>query len=273
VIITTVYVPLDGSERAETALRPAAAIAERTGADLVALSTVWPGARVETVERYLEARTVFFDHPARPRFVPDQGAADAIRAAAAEDGALVCMTTRGRGAVRKALFGSVSEEIARTASAPVLLVGPGISSRWELGEEPLVIAGLDGSRWARRAASDAGELAAALHGRVLALEAVRPSDVVTVGRGPEGDAAMLHRVTEDLEMRGVPAESTLVDAFDPAEALTREARERRAACIAVASHGRTGVARAVLGSVAASTVRHAPCPVLVSGPSIPRSAG
>jgi nucleotide-binding universal stress UspA family protein len=181
------------------------------------------------------------------------------------------MTTRGRGAVRKALFGSVSEEVVRTTSAPVLLLGPSFSRGWELGLEPLVIAGLDGSEWASGAASDAGALAAALHGRVLALEVVRPSDVVTVGRGPEDDAATLRRVAEELEARGVPAEWRLVDAFDPSDALTREARERRAACIAVASHGRTGVARAVLGSVAASTVRHAPCPVLVRGPAVNRS--
>jgi nucleotide-binding universal stress UspA family protein len=68
----------------------------------------------------------------------------------------------------------------------------------------------------------------------------------------------------------VAAEYELVDAFDAAEALAREASARRAACIAVASHGRTGVARAVLGSVAMSVVRHAPCPVLVSGPAVHR---
>lgn len=268
--ITTVFVPLDGSERAEAALRPASAIAERTGAELVLLSTPGPEASAQTVEHYLDARTAFLDHPARPLLVLDRSAPDAIRTAAGEEGALVCMTTRGRGAVREALLGSVGEEIVRTASRPVLLVGPALASEWELGAEPLVIAGLDGSEHALAAAADAGDLAESLRGRVRAVEVLRPSDVVTVGSFPGGDLDMLQHVVEDLRTRGVAAEYELLDAFDPADALSREATTRRAACIAVASHGRTGVARAVLGSVAVSTVRHAPCPVLVSGPAVHR---
>ena len=67
-------------------------------------------------------------------------------------------------------------------------------------------------------------------------------------------------------------ESAVVDGFDPADALTAEARHRGAAFVAVASHGRTGLARAVLGSVAVATVRKASCPVLVSGPAVHRHA-
>jgi nucleotide-binding universal stress UspA family protein len=200
----------------------------------------------------------------------DRSAPEAIRTAAAAPGSLVCMTTRGRGAVREALLGSVGEEIVRTASAPVLLVGPGFRTGWTLGEEPLVIVGLDGSRYAEGAAHDAGDFAAAVGGRVRAVEVLRPSDVVAVGDHAFGDASMLERIEAELRERGVPADHELVDAFDPADALAREAVARHAACIAVASHGRTGVARVVLGSVAIATVRRAPCPVLVSGPGVHR---
>ncbi len=38
----TVYVPLDGSERAERALAPASAVAARAGAELVLFAAPWP---------------------------------------------------------------------------------------------------------------------------------------------------------------------------------------------------------------------------------------
>jgi nucleotide-binding universal stress UspA family protein len=37
--------------------------------------------------------------------------------------------------------------------------------------------------------------------------------------------------------------------------------------IAMATHGRSGLTRISLGSVASDVVRHAPCPVLVSRPT------
>jgi nucleotide-binding universal stress UspA family protein len=49
----------------------------------------------------------------------------------------------------------------------------------------------------------------------------------------------------------------------PATEIVKAAREWPADVIVIGSHGRTGVPRAILGSVAEAVVRHAPCPVLV----------
>ncbi len=49
----------------------------------------------------------------------------------------------------------------------------------------------------------------------------------------------------------------------PGEVLAAVASERRADLIVVGTHGSTGITRLLLGSVAAETVRHAPCDVLV----------
>jgi nucleotide-binding universal stress UspA family protein len=266
--ITTVYVPLDGSERAERALRPAVALAERCNAELVLLAALRPEERASTVEHYLDARAAFCDREARPWLVLDCSPADAIGRAAATPGALVCMTTRGRGALRGAVLGSVGEAVVRAAIRPVVLVGPSCSSRWRMGSHPLVIAGFDGSAHSRAAAWDARDLATALHGRVRVLEALRTSDVTAAGAFPDQDAQALLQIVTQLRQGGLRAESDLVDAFDPAVALARDAQDRDAAFLAVASHGRSGVARAVLGSVAVSTVHKAPCPVLVRGPAV-----
>jgi nucleotide-binding universal stress UspA family protein len=49
----------------------------------------------------------------------------------------------------------------------------------------------------------------------------------------------------------------------PAAAIVGTAKEWSADLIVIASHGRAGVARALLGSVAEGVMRNAPCPVLV----------
>jgi nucleotide-binding universal stress UspA family protein len=49
----------------------------------------------------------------------------------------------------------------------------------------------------------------------------------------------------------------------PADEVIAAAREWTAELIVLGTHGRSGVARAVLGSTAEAVVRHAPCPVVV----------
>lgn len=62
---------------------------------------------------------------------------------------------------------------------------------------------------------------------------------------------------------GVQASSVVLPLAAPAGAIVKEARSAQASLVVVGSHGRTGLARALLGSVAEKVVRHSPCPVLV----------
>jgi nucleotide-binding universal stress UspA family protein len=59
-----------------------------------------------------------------------------------------------------------------------------------------------------------------------------------------------------------PVESFLVDGSS-AEEILETARNWKADLIIMGSHGRTGLARILMGSVAERVVRHAPIPVLV----------
>ncbi len=183
------------------------------------------------------------------------------------------MTTRGRGVVKETLLGSVAAEVVRTSTAPVLFVGPSVPVGWELGDDPLIMAALDGSMPSLAAANAAGDLAAALSARIRAVEVLRPSDVITVGEFPGGDLAMLQAVAAELELRGLTADYAMVDGYDAADTLAKLAGSDHATAIAVASHGRTGLAHVVLGSIAMQTIRRAPCPVLVTGPGVHRHAG
>jgi universal stress protein A len=53
---------------------------------------------------------------------------------------------------------------------------------------------------------------------------------------------------------------------DAARSIAEQAKKSRASMIVMGSHGRTGLSRLVLGSVAARTIRYADCPILIVKP-------
>jgi nucleotide-binding universal stress UspA family protein len=84
----------------------------------------------------------------------------------------------------------------------------------------------------------------------------------------ESDRARLLKELRDLipaeaESRGIATHLTIVDGGKAAKAIVQASERLRADVIVMASHGRGGLARAVLGSVADAVVRQAARPVLV----------
>ncbi len=79
--------------------------------------------------------------------------------------------------------------------------------------------------------------------------------------------AELRRVTEHVRGRAwkVRIQSFLAEGI-PADQIVRAARRLKCDLIVLATHGRTGLTRVVLGSVAENVVRRAPCPVLIVRP-------
>lgn len=78
--------------------------------------------------------------------------------------------------------------------------------------------------------------------------------------------AQLERERETLKRikprrEGVPCVHQLLLGL-PAQEIIRIAEQERADLIVMGTHGRTGVRRALMGSVAEAVVRRAPCPVL-----------
>jgi nucleotide-binding universal stress UspA family protein len=72
-----------------------------------------------------------------------------------------------------------------------------------------------------------------------------------------------HRLGEVLEKLGVHA-TTQVYVGPPAPALIQAAKTYEAELLVVGTHGRTGLTRFLLGSVAEAVIQHAPCSVLVA---------
>jgi hypothetical protein len=70
-----------------------------------------------------------------------------------------------------------------------------------------------------------------------------------------------------VDFGGVPVSTSAIAGYCPAAIYDAAAKER-ADLIIISTHGRTGFRRALVGSVAEGTVRHARCPVIVV-PSFP----
>ena len=73
--------------------------------------------------------------------------------------------------------------------------------------------------------------------------------------------SVLSEIVGVAQRAGVPIETTAVIG-SPAEDIVRLAREIKADLIVIGTHGRHGLSRVFLGSVAERVVRTAPCPVL-----------
>jgi nucleotide-binding universal stress UspA family protein len=88
---------------------------------------------------------------------------------------------------------------------------------------------------------------------------------------PEEQAAMWQQEVSEAQheladtsaaLPDVPVEK-VVEVGDAAAAICQVAERLGVDVVVVGSHGRTGLARILLGSVSEHVVRHAPCPVLV----------
>jgi nucleotide-binding universal stress UspA family protein len=148
--IRTVIIPLDGSELSEQVLQPAAALGEAFGAEYVLFRAVAPAAYLAIaaeVERpgvpmaelqeweRIEARRALDEVAAHMHAaglsttVIVEEEVDAPRAllrlADATPGGMIAMATHGRGGLRRAVLGSVTDKVVRATARPVLIVRPG----------------------------------------------------------------------------------------------------------------------------------------------------
>lgn len=110
-------------------------------------------------------------------------------------------------------------------------------------------------RFARALARDTGA-------RLVAVHVIAPPPFVTyreVERATE--AADGYRDELEARLRALSADCQLREG-DPAAEILAAADEVGSDVIVMGTHGRTGMARVLLGSVAEAVLRRAPCPVL-----------
>ncbi|MCU0623130.1 MAG: universal stress protein [Gemmatimonadaceae bacterium] len=211
----------------------------------------------------------------------DDGAAhEMLRAHAADIGAdLIVMTTHGRAGVSRAVFGSVTTAVVAETHVPVLVLRP----HGTAPDPPVFIRRvtilLDGSALAEQILEPARRLAMPAAATLELLRVVVPTPI-PMAPGPmplamvdpdqvERDAALatayLDAKAAELRALGATVTTRVERGVTVAGAVTEAAM--RADVIAMATHARRGVARALLGSVAEEVVRQCGKPVLLFRPA------
>jgi len=284
----------DFSTAAERAYPLAAALAARDGAtlllahafDTAALAYEGPGlgeipiqtlAEGELESRLNEGlkevvRTRFSDLPAvETRLRLDGSPAHGlIQIATRERADLVVVSTHGRTGLGYMLIGSVAERVVRHAPCSVLVVPT--KGREVTGLPKRVVVGSDLSPLADEALSAASALARAAGARTTLVHVQRPipwvpppsadADVAGAAVRTPSPLATLERSASE-HFAGLEVGVTVLSSESTVSALCAEAEREKADLLVLASHGRTGLERMLVGSVAERTVRHAECPVLV----------
>lgn len=305
-LFRSILVPLDGSGLAEQALPFALAIAERGRSKIKLVLVHEPPTTIlgpEDAELY--ARVEVAALRAEREYLKGViqrfrgGTAQALSSAvlkgkvagtlaryASETRAdLVVMTTHGRGGIRRVWLGSVADQLVRTLEVPILLVR---ARDQDAGSSPVdvreILVPLDGSPLAEAALEPAAALARLWDAEVSLVQVVPPAilapdpalplptgydDRLTTMRRELAEDYM-HDMAEHLQARGVKATGTAVIGGGTADTLLDLASPDRVGLLALATHGRGGARRLVLGSVADKLVRAAEVPVLVVRPGARR---
>jgi nucleotide-binding universal stress UspA family protein len=297
-----IVVALDGSDLAEQAVPVAAALACRTGAELHLVHVHVPLPRdpihvegLPVIDEQMRSRRR--DHEqayldgARARLVADTPGltrvidgtpASAVAAYAHGCGAqLVVLTTHGRGGLERVWLGSVADELIRMSSVPVLVLRP--EPRKTAGPLSRILVPLDGSPLAEGILEPAMRMARLEPGaEILLLQIVPPvlpaivvPHALVVPAPPSEEveraqravaAEYLDRVGARVRSAGLGVRTRVELSASVAGAILRVAVDERADLVALSTHGRSGIVRIALGSVADKIVRASTTPVLLFRP-------
>ncbi len=260
-----ILLPLDGSETAENILAALLPLRERKPLFLTLLAVVTGKPSGAAMKVYLSKAAAALRRPrveVRTELGLGDPASEILAHARSGRSALIAMSTHGRTGVRRLLMGSVTEKVLRHSPIPLLACRPG--SRMEGWNH---VVALDGSARAEAVLEDVVPFARLVGARLHLLH-VRPrrlsAGLLPGTRSGSGDdiAVYLKHIMANLSALGLTV-CALVRKGDPATEILRYAKEVRAGIVALASHGRTGLGRVLLGSVAEDVLRKASCPVLL----------
>ncbi len=268
-----IVVPLDGSPGAEQILHQVRRLLRRVDAELILARTENPailgvpsavfGVAVGEARSYLWGLADQLGAEGirvRTKVEVGPAAQEIVRLVREEQASLVALTTRGRTGTPRLLLGSVAEEILRTSSVPVLVLRVQPTPADVEPGEPLrkVLVPLDGSERALQAFGPAAELCRLFQARLLFLRVLEKIDYEERNRA----RAAMEEVEERSRAMGIDTLSFVAEG-DPAERILDFARFHKADLIAMATHGRRGLARLLTGSVTEEVLRKSTLPVLV----------
>lgn len=299
-----ILVPLDGSPFSEEVLPHAVGVARQAGAELHLVhvlesllgKVVESEATVGDQLRGLAARITEETGIAATTELRTGEAVPELRAYIEEEGIdLVVMATHGWGGLKRAWLGSVTDELVRQVTIPLLAVRP---RGGEPKPTPLEGAPPGSTHPPLQARSirhallplDGSDLAESALEPLLALTGsdtrytllrVVPIPIPVDAMAAAWDAtlwqelipklrdearAYLDRIAESLEGRGREVETVVLVELSAANAIVEYAEQNEIDLIAMATHGHGGLRRIALGSVTDRVLRATDAPVLMVRP-------
>lgn len=208
-------------------------------------------------------------------------AAVIIDRATAGSGSLIAMTTHGRSGVQRWLLGSVADKVLHEAASPLLLVRSVETEDFsEARPMKTIWVPLDGSPLAEKVIPHVVEMADKTGLEVVLLRVYLMPGVayLTGDSQPDWERVQeetrsaaddyLNQKLRELQKQGLKKVSAIVLEGSAAEKIIQTAKEKPDSLIAICTHGRTGIKRAMLGSVADRVVRHGEVPVLLVPSSV-----
>jgi nucleotide-binding universal stress UspA family protein len=295
-MVKTILVPLDGSPTAEHVLPLARFLARGLSAKIELMSVI---DLVELAHNVSAAENLFLDTLAQDearrrgeylaqvaqsfagaefRCHAERGKAEnaIIEAAAAEPECMIAMATHGRSGLNRWLLGSVAEKVLCGTSNPLLLVRSMEAAVTEK-ESSLksIVVPLDGSALAETILPTVVDFAKKLGLEVILLRVFHipygvydggGSSAIDLERLVAGIESAVQEYLEEkraaLQTAGLERVSIASKHGMGADEIIEFSRNRPDTLIAMCSHGRSGLKRWVLGSVAETVARHAANPVL-----------
>ena len=260
-----IVVCLDGSALSERVLGTIEPVVVRVNAELLLVRVVESPeaydealAHLRSLRESLEGRGI---RTGAHVLVGADPAAEIVDFAANAGATLVAAGTHGRTGLARLALGSVAEQIVRSADRPVLLVNALVPTA-PLGLERVLLP-LDGSEASEKVFPLAQQLAHSFGSELVAL-AVEDREVLASPTTVADEHARTvraferaRRVLEDVPLR------TVVRVGFPSEEIVAAVADSRPDLVLMTTHGRTGLARVALGSVAEEVIRRSPVPVLV----------
>ena len=285
-MFTRILVPSDGSAESNAALPLARTVARATGGSITVLRVLQPGDSADDRTTVAAARQnlqriadELASDTLRVSALVRQGnpANEILQAATFTKSDLIIMRTHGRAGLGRAVLGSVTERVLADSTVPVLLVRPGGRRITQVSR---VLVPVDGSPGGAVALATALAVTKINQASVRLLEVLVPLSLQAwsnvsgfyggVYYDPAWDEAAarsarsyVDALVSQLRKDGVNVSGSTREGPDVAHCLVAEADEVGADMIVMSTHALTGVARAVLGSVADAVVRTANCPVLL----------
>lgn len=296
-------VPLDGSLIAENALHIATDVALRFSSELMLLHVVedvtvpspvsaQSASRPQLItklENNYRTEAARYLHDVKQRILADGlpvesavvegNVADQIIRAAQKEADLIVMTPHAETGMARWLLGSVTQKVLGHAPCPVLIVKD---------KRPLTnfLVPLDGSALSETAVMPTIELAKAFDAKMTCLKIIEPP--VDVGNALVARLGMLDDEVEQwLKERNMTHAREYMESVakrytsqadislnmvmkksQPVEGILDYADQTKTDLIVMSTHGRSGVAKWLLGSVTERVVKKAQCHILVIQPRL-----